>query len=102
MPRLRATHANPWNVGHNKCTGFVAEQGACIRYLIYSCMCAALAVIRYMATDGYNQLGDLTPDGGLVNGNTYNRWNYSVGPLHHPPLLTLNPMSVQCSGVTYQ
>ena len=36
-------------------------------------MCAALAVIRYMSTDGYNQLGDLTPDGGLVNGNTCNR-----------------------------
>ena len=48
-------------------------------------MCAGLAVIRYMATDGYNQLGDMTPDGGLINGNTYNRWNYSVGPLC-PPL----------------
>ena len=50
------------------------------------CVCmrnAALAVIRYMATDGYNQLGDMTPDGGLINGNTYNRWNYSVGPPCH-------------------
>ena len=41
---------------------------------------AGLAVIRYLASDGYNQLGDMTPDGGLVNGNTYNRWNYSVRP----------------------
>ena len=39
---------------------------------------AGLAVIRHFAQDGYNQLGDLTPDGGLVNGIFYNRWNYSV------------------------
>lgn len=39
---------------------------------------AALAVIKYMSSDGYNQLGDATPTGGFVNGNPYNRWNYSV------------------------
>ena len=40
----------------------------------------ALAVIDYLSHDGYNQLGDLTPAGGLINGNPYNRWNYSVPP----------------------
>ena len=39
---------------------------------------AGLAVIRGFAKDGYNQLGDMTPDGGLINGNFYSRWNYSV------------------------
>ncbi len=48
---------------------------------------AALAVIRHFAQDGYNQLGDLTPDGGLINGIFYSRWNYSV----RCPLETILP-----------
>lgn len=47
-------------------------------------ICAGLAVIRYFSTDGYNQLGDMTPDGGLINGNPYNRWNYSVSLFGRP------------------
>ena len=58
---------------------------SCVSGLSVNRMCchtpAALGVIRYFSTDGYNQLGDLTPDGGLINGNPYNRWNYSVSHL---------------------
>ena len=40
----------------------------------------ALAVIESLSHDGYNQLSDLTPDGGLIDGNPYNRWKYLVPP----------------------
>ena len=73
------------------CARMCPRVGVCVRvcvrvFCVYLGLCeggcvfgnAGQSLIDAFANDGFNQLGDKTPDGGFVNGNNWNRWNYSV------------------------